>query len=135
MLKAISAVDRQTLGFTAISPGSDVSLEDRPRTGYDRMLHIYDATSRTIAFRKTGESYRWIFEQELHYGPRIWKTVDGDVREHIVVEYQIEPIDGIPLDQVTISYKGDDPRLQGRTNLTLAEVEPFRAEWKGVQWR
>ena len=135
MLKAIAAVDRQALGFTPIARSSDVRLERGPRHGYDVMLHVYDATSRTIAFRKVGDGYRWIAEQELHYGPRLWKTEDGDVREYIAVEYQREPVDGIPVNELKIAYIGDDPRLAAGEGLTLASIQPFLNEWKGTQWR
>jgi hypothetical protein len=84
MLKAVEAVDRASLGFTPISRTSTVRLEDRPRAGYDAMLHIDGATSRTIAFRKAADGYRWTHEQEAYTGPKTYKTVDGAFPEQIV---------------------------------------------------
>ena len=135
MIKAMEAVDRQSLGFSAVEPDARVRLEWGPRHGYDAMLHIYGSTSRTVAFRRAGGGYRWISEQELHYGPRIWKTEDGDVREFIAVEYQTEPINGIPLNQVYVRYTGDDPRLADRKVLKLAEAEQCFREWQGTRWQ
>src|SRR5471030_1534578 len=84
MLKAMAAVDRAAMGFTPIPTNANIRLEMGPRSGYDAMLHIYAATHRTIAFRKTSEGYQWIAEQEIHYGPKMFTTVDGDTQEHIV---------------------------------------------------
>src|SRR4051812_27869093 len=75
LLKAIDAVDRASLGFTPIDRSSIVRLESRPQAKYDAMLHIDGKTSRTIAFRRTPEGYKWIHEQEIHTGPRTYKTV------------------------------------------------------------
>src|SRR3954470_24233329 len=63
MIKAIDAVDRPSFGFTPIEPSSKVRLQSRPRARYDVMLHIYGRTSRTIAFRKPPNGYKWIHEQ------------------------------------------------------------------------
>jgi len=63
------------------------------------------------------------------------KTEDGDVREFIAVEYQTEPINGIPLNQVYVRYTGDDPRLADRKVLKLAEAEQYFREWQGTRWQ
>jgi hypothetical protein len=55
--------------------------------------------------------------------------VDGTFREYILVEYQTEPVDGIPKNQLWIRYTGSDTNLSGRT-LTLAEIKPVLAEWR-----
>src|SRR5678815_2132119 len=125
MLRAIAVVDREVLGFTPISPNSDVRLESRPRDGYDAMLHIYANTRRTIAFRKDKDGYRWIGEQEIHKGPKTYNTPDGPSNEEIVISYELERIDpgatGVPLRQVYVRYHGKDTRLAHRDNLTLDE--------------
>ena len=135
MLKAIAAVDRSSMGFTPIPTNARIRLEMRPRAGYDAMLHIYAATQRTIAFRKTPDGYKWIAEQEIHYGPKMFTTGDGDFQEHVVVEYQLEPVNGIPTNQIHISYWGEDARLAGRDDLTLETIKPILEEWKGTRIR
>src|SRR5437899_11920626 len=82
LLKAMEQVDRDSLGFTPVTTNAQISLElHSPGGAYDAMLHVYDATSRTIAFRKTESGYRWIFEQESYEGPKWYQTVDGTFRE------------------------------------------------------
>jgi hypothetical protein len=145
MLTAIAAVDRASLGFTPISPTAKILLEtvDRenwkqeyPAPLYDAMLHIYGETERTISFKKTSDGYQWIGEQEIHYGPKSFTDANGSTyQEHLVIEYWTEPINGIPINQIHVSYIGEDSRLAGRHDLTLAEIEPILDSWKGTPIR
>ena len=129
MLKAIEAVDRASLGFTAIDHAAKVRLESRPRAGYDAMLHIGGQTSRTIAFRKVPEGYKWIHEQEIHTGPKTYTTVDGTFHEQIVVTYGVEPVSGHAPNTLHVQYSGEDPRLPAYQPLTLDQVRPIIDEW------
>lgn len=129
MLKAIEVVDRASLGFTPIDRSSSVRLESCPRAGYDAMLHIYGKTSRTIAFRKTPDGYKWIHEQETHTGPKTYKSVDGTFHEEIVVTYGIEPVSGHAPNKLHVEYWGEDPRLRAHRPLSLEQVRPIIAEW------
>ncbi len=129
LLRAIEAVDRDALGFTPLPASADLRLESRPRAGYDSMLHVYGPTSRTIAFRRTASGYRWIGEQEIHFGPSTYSSVDGPLREEIVVTYETEPLSGAPRNQVYVRYIGEDARLGNRFDLTLDDVRPILAEW------
>jgi hypothetical protein len=135
MLEAIAAVDRATLGFTEIPKVGRVQLEEGGNAPYDAMLHIYAGTSRTVAFRKTVAGYKWIAEQEVTYGPKNFTTVDGTFQENIVIEYQTERVNGVPLNQIVIDYHGDDTRLADRDHLTIANIKPILEEWKGTPIR
>lgn len=130
MLQAIAAVDRAALGFTPIASTSSVRLELRSGGGYDAMLHIAGATSRTVAFRKTPGGYQWIHEQESHTGPKTYTTADGTLQERISVTYGTAPISGHAPNQLHIVYWGEDPRLPAHRPLTLEQVRPIIAEWK-----
>lgn len=134
-ISRLAAVDRAAIGFTPIPTNANVRLEMGPRSGYDAMLHVYAATHRTIAFRKTPDGYAWIAEQEIHYGPKMFTTVDGDSQEHIVVEFQFERVNGIPTNQIHISYAGEDTRLARRDDLTLTFIKPILEEGKGTTIR
>jgi hypothetical protein len=130
MLAAMQEVDRTNLGFTPLSTNAHITVELRPSgTPYDAMLHVYGETSRTIAFRKTPSGFRWIFEQETHEGPGWIQTVDGTFREELIIEYQTEPVNGIPTNQIHISYTGTNTELQGR-QFTLAEARTVLEKWK-----
>lgn len=134
-ITAIGAMDRAPLGFSPISTNARVQLEEGGKAPYDAMLHIYAETSRTVAFRKQQDGYRWIAEQEQFYGPKSFTNIDGSFQEYLVVEYQTERVNGIPTNQIHISYYGDDKRLAGRDDLTLAAVKPILKEWKGTPIR
>ena len=121
-------VDRTTLGFTPVTTNAQINLELRSGGAYDAMLHVYGATSRTIAFRKTATGYRWISEQEIYQGPKWYQSVDGTFRECVDIEYQIEPVNGIPTNQLFIQYTGSDTNLEGR-KFTLTEVRPILEKW------
>lgn len=129
MLKAAAVFDRITFGFSPIPSKADVRLELRSGREYDAMLHIYSKTSRTIAFRKTEEGYRWIGEQESFQGPKQYTTVDGTFYESITLTYDIEKVSGYPTNKLNVSYWGEDPRLVDRRELTLKEVQPILKDW------
>jgi hypothetical protein len=129
LLKAMEQIDRATLGFTPVTTNAQIRLEIASGRAYDAMLHIYGATSRTIAFRKTQYGYRWISEQEIYEGPKWYQTVDGTFRESIVIEYQTEGVNGIPTNQLYIRYTGSDTNLTER-EFTLAEVRPILEVWR-----
>src|SRR5678816_3307218 len=120
MLRAIAVVDREVLGFTPISPNSDVRLESRPRDGYDAMLHIYANTRRTIAFRKDKDGYRWIGEQEIHKGPKTYNTPDGPSqrRDCDFIRTGASGGDWSAVTAGHVRYHGEDTRLAHRDNLT-----------------
>jgi hypothetical protein len=132
LLEAMNQVDRAALGFTSIEENAKMRL-DRRSGSYDAMLHVYGGTSRTIAFRKTPSGYRWIAEQETHEGPKWEQTMDGNFRERITVQYQIEPVNGIPTNKVYIQYSGPQSELGWPRELTLAEVQPMLEKWRHAQ--
>ncbi len=93
------------------------------------MLHIYDATRRTIAFKSIDGNHVWIHEQETFPGPNEYEDVDGISNEEITLTYGTEDTSGHPINQLSINYRGEDPRLDGANDPTLEEVIPILAEW------
>jgi hypothetical protein len=77
LLKAAADFDRASCGFSPLPTRGRVSLEWKPRSGYDAMLHLGGKTIRTIAFRKNAAGFLWIGEQEIFEGPKMYKSVDG----------------------------------------------------------
>ena len=129
LLKAAAAFDRMAYGFTPIPKSADVRWESRPTAHYDAMLHISAKTSRTIAFRKTDSDWRWIGDQETFEGPKMVKTVDGTFPENLTLTYEVEQISGSPINQLTVRYIGEDPRLVNKGKLGLVDVRPILKEW------
>jgi hypothetical protein len=128
---ALDAVDRASLGFTPIPPCARVEIQRTvPPAEYDVMLHIYADTSRTIAFREEQDGYVWVGEQEVHTGPNQYRSADGYFFEEIVVTFDTVYMSGAPLNTLHIWYYGDDPRLDGKFNLTLRDIQPILEEWK-----
>ena len=133
-IAALNAVDRASLGFTPIPSYARVEIEKNiPPATYDVMLHIYGDTSRTIAFKRDGNGYIWLGEQEIHTGPKKYMTADGLFNEEIVVNYDTVNISGAPLNMLDIMYFGEDPRLEGKLNLTLQDIQPILEEWRRVR--
>lgn len=129
LLKAAQSFDRTAYGFTPIPQVAEVRWESRPTATYDAMLHITAKTLRTIAFRKSASGWRWIGDQEILNGPRMFKTVDGTFPEHICLTYEIEGISGAEKNRLNVTYAGEDRRLAGKRNLTLSDVKPILREW------
>jgi hypothetical protein len=129
LLQAAASFDRASYGFSPIPKSADVRLERRHTTRYDVMLHIAARTVRTIAFRRDDDTYIWIGEQESFVGPKKYKTVDGTFNEAIVLTYETQKVSGYPLNQLNVTYHGDDPRLADRSTLTLSAVKPILNEW------
>jgi hypothetical protein len=111
LLQATSRVNRAAMGFTPVDRSADLRLESRPRAGYDAMLHVNGRTSRTIAFRRVGDSYEWIGEQETFTGPREYETPDGRFHEAIVITFETVHLSGAPLNRIFVRYRGPDARL------------------------
>jgi hypothetical protein len=132
LFKAVAEVDRASMGFTPVEPGADILLESGPNDGYDAMLHVEGQTSRTIAFQKTPNGYRWIGEQEIYTGPKTYTTDDGILDEQITVTHETVHISGggHPLGKTVVEYDGPDARLANRSGLTLDDVKPILAEWQ-----
>jgi hypothetical protein len=132
-LKPFSAmykVNRSKLGFTPIPKQADVRIEKGSRSGYDAMLHIYAETSRTVAFKKVGNSYVWIGEQEIHTGPGAYTSPDGTFNEQITITYETSPVSGVPLNKTYVTYAGNDPVLSSKPDLTLRDVLPTLKKWR-----
>jgi hypothetical protein len=108
-----------------------VTWERRPRRDYDAMLHIYGRTSRTIAFRKSAEGFRWIGEQEIYTGPHTYDSVDGKYREQISITSKTEAVAAQeqPSKQLSIRYHGEDSRLRKLKNLRWEDIKPILNEW------
>ena len=136
-MEAVKRADPASLGFALLPTSGNLALElpsDSSRE-YDAMLHYYpDPTHEiTVGFKKVGDQYRWISQQEMHLGPRVIDTPHGPHKEYLVLEYQIEKVNGVATNKLVIYYFGDDPRLQDDESLTLKKVQPILKEWDGRQ--
>ena len=131
LVSAAQSFDRTGYGFSPLPKQADVRLELRPTARYDAMLHVTARTVRTIAFRKENGDYVWIGEQETFEGPKTYKTVDGTFHEAITLTYETQKISGsgYPLNQLNVTYSGEDPRLAAQNNLSLAGAKPILKEW------
>lgn len=128
-LKAAESFDRMAYGFTPIPRDAKYRIEVTGGGAYDRMLHIHGRTSRTIAFRKTGDGFRWIGEQEVFTGPGTYEHPDGIFPEQIVLTYETERIAALRAGELCITYHGEDARLVRRSDLKLMDVMPILREW------
>lgn len=136
-MQAISQVQhlRDSLGFSPISERAKITMEGSSKS-YDAMLHIYQAiSSRSIAFKKDGDGYIWIGEQEIFTGPRQYKTVDGIFNETITLNYDKEIISGYPVDTLSINYDGPDSLYTLSNILTKSKAQELIKKWETVSTR
>ncbi len=126
----IQNIDREGLGFSPIS--DDAWVEIQPIYGPYIYIDIYGDTSRTITLTEKGGSYEWLSEQEISYGPNQRPDDGGMSQERIVVEFQTEELNGVPVNQTSVVYSGNDPRINslGPLWLRLHDVRPYLDEWK-----
>ena len=60
-------------------------------------------------------------QQEIHEGPGRRVDYDGALwTEEIVIQYQTEPVNGIPLNTISIEYIGPDQELLNKKASGLA---------------
>lgn len=128
LLKAAANFDRASYSFSPLPTSGRVSLESKPRAGYDAMLHLGGKPYRTIAFRKNTSGCFWIGEQETFEGPKTYKSVDGTFHEQVTLTFEKEHVSGVPLNKLNVSYLGEDSRLAGRVGLSLSDVKPILKE-------
>lgn len=126
---AAKAFDRESHGFSPLPTDGTVRWEKARGGSYDAILHLGGATSRTIAFVKIADGYRWVGEQESFEGPDVFDTVDGESHERLTLTYETAAVSGAPLNRLHIIYHGEDRRLTWPKVLALADVEPVLAEW------
>src|SRR5579862_5540147 len=126
LVQAAQAFDRSGYGFSPIPKQANVSLELQPTDNYDALFSAEKATGvHTIFFRKENGNYVWIGEQETFQGPKMYTTVDGTFHEQIALTYVTQKTWGFPLNQLDVTYVGEDSQLANRRHLTLSEVKPF----------
>lgn len=128
MWEAVAVVDREAMGFTPIEKDAEIRVEGASKT-YDVMLHIYGTTSRTIEFRKSGDKYKWIGEQEIHTGPRQYEIEDGTDYETITITYETERTSGFLTNQINVTYLGPDTNLTLPKVLQLDDVREMIKKW------
>ena len=131
-LAALDRVDRRALGFSCISSNVPITMQIEGR-GKEPLWRLYfeGNPSRNICFRKSGDGYRWVSEQEIHQGPGWIQTGEGVVRESLEMEFHTESEYGIITNQLILLYKGGDPTLEVNP-LTLAVVQPALERWAGA---
>jgi hypothetical protein len=131
-LQAIASVKhlRDSLGFTAISHNARITIEGSSEN-YDAMLHVYQSiSSRTIAFKRNGDKYLWIGEQEIFTGPKKFNTADGIFNETITFNYDKQLISGYPIDTLSIQYAGPDPALCPPNELSISKAKNIIGHWE-----
>ena len=122
------AVDRAQYGFSPLPSDAKVYIERDPQCykpcGYDVMLHIYNGkTSHEVSFQKKNGIYKWVGEQEVCWGPREYRTVNGRFNENLVITYaqgQAGQLDGLHINYS----RPEDP--MGLQKLSVAEANMIR---------
>jgi hypothetical protein len=133
-IEAINTRDRAALGFTPIAPHSRISIHRTvgSEATYDVQMNVFGSPARYIAFKQQGNTYIWLAEQEIHTGPQIYQSGDGQSHETISITYETVYYSGAPLNRTSIYYAGRDPRLFEKSRLTLQDISPILQEWEAI---
>jgi hypothetical protein len=129
-LQAASRSQRIQLGFTALPQNGPVLVEKpRFKKYYDVMLHIDGPNvTRMVEFIIRNGQPVWSGEQEMHWSPRQFETIDGTVREHLVISYQ-----DIETPEMSkgewILYGGPDESLQWRSDRHQISIADAKEVW------
>ncbi len=132
LLEAMRVVDREGLDFTALPHDAEFRLEGRAvnrlqalligkMQNYDAMLHVCGKTSRTIVFARRVKGSSGSENRRPTPAP-------GDSIRPTECSQRVK-ISGAPLEQVYISYSGENPELAWPRELTLADIEPYLKKW------
>jgi hypothetical protein len=140
LILALEQSNRIALGFSPLT-AKDVVVTDSIVGASEVWLHVYpDFSSHDISFRLKDHRYIWTSEQEIFTGPKsfVGDPDSGPVQEEITLQYQLEAIDGGPINELMIDYTGPDPRLANRSNNwylsnNIQVVLPILKEWR--QWQ
>ena len=132
-LDAASRSRRGEFGFTPLPSSGPVGVEiPRAKTHYDAMLHIYQGSvSRTVDFLVRDGSPEWSGEQEIHYSPREFETVDGTIREFLVISHSTVEGSGTPTGGY-VQYWGPDSALKQQSDehrLSVADAKRLWDDW------
>lgn len=140
MLQAMAAVDRGSMGFSAIPTNAVIYLVNHPerRDAAMRIFNteaLYQGVYRDLEFRKTATGYIWEFEIECQPGPTTFKQSGHTAHEEIYIIYDATGISGVTPNQVHVRYHGpDNPLDRGRfpsgKDLELEQVRPVLEEWR-----
>jgi hypothetical protein len=132
MFDAMAAVDRASLGFTPVPKNAELKLEG-PSKYYDAMLLVsFNNRESSIAFRKQGNGYRWIGEQEIHSGPSKSYAYEKVKYETITITYETEYVTGMPPNKVHIKYDGPMGLIMTRGQLSLQEAIKIEKQWDAM---
>ncbi|HEY0207177.1 MAG TPA: hypothetical protein VGC15_23865 [Acetobacteraceae bacterium] len=106
---AAATFDRAGHGFSPLPATGDVILEQHPAKEF-AVIHTCQPSSRayrTIHFRLGRGEARWIGEQQSFRSGRTFENSDaGTVLEELILDYEIEPVAGFPLNRLNILYRG-----------------------------
>jgi hypothetical protein len=134
---AINEIDRTSLGFSTITPDTEIKIlkgdEEKWVSCPDIELYIPDLPIKKhhICIKKLGDNYFWDSEYEEYLGPNPWESIWFAYSSRPGVLNQLgDPRENSEPYTLVIEYWGSsDQRLENRT-LTLEYVEPFLDEWK-----
>ena len=107
--RVAAGFDRARHGFSVLPRTGAVILEEHPRDG-SAVIHtcqMADRVYRTIHFRGSRGAVRWVGEQQAYRSGRTYEDrFAGTLQEEIVLDYEIEPVAGFPLNRLNIQYRG-----------------------------
>jgi hypothetical protein len=132
--KSMHDVDRPALGLRPLPAEAKINIrllsgQATVDEGCDAIVNVWDGSVRQSAFfRRVGEKFEWIGEQEMYFGKETVKIPNGVSSETITINYFVEPT---PKSQkgFSVKYLGSNPQLVSKQSLELDDVRPELAKW------
>lgn len=118
-------VERESVGLEPIPATGQVRIVRRlgeVRVEFERPRFI-----KTVFLDPVKDGYRWVAEEDTHYGPLTYEESYDSKREHVYIEYSER-------DGLYVSYNGPRQGLSSDyRGLDLSDVAPLLDEWRGQQ--
>jgi hypothetical protein len=132
--KSMHDVDRLALGLRPLPAKAKINIrllsgQATADEGCDAIVNVWDGSVRQSAFfRRVGETFAWIGEQEVYFGKETVKIPNGVSSETITINYFVEPA-AKAQKGFSVTYLGANPQLAAKQSLGLDDVRPELAKW------
>jgi hypothetical protein len=125
----ILTVDRANWKLEYAPPNYDVEFQF-----YEGSTN-YPRTSRMVALKRNGEEYKWVSEQMMFTGPKLFTSDESLMNESISITCEMEQIavTGTNIQGTLIVYDGPDDQLAKQcrfgNSLTVSQIGPILRVW------
>jgi hypothetical protein len=147
---ALFSVDRTKMGFPPLPTNGTVRILTVDRANwkleyappnYDVSFQIYEGLSsyprisRFIALKRDGKLYKWVSEQIMYTGPKLFTPDGSPINEYVTILCETEQVGviGTNIHGIQVIYSGPDEQLAKQCrfgdSLTVTQVGLILRAW------